>query len=247
MLFATVLTALVLEGYGHSWTGFSEYVPENKDAVRAKTLWDWLDLLIVPAVLAVGAFFLEGSRKRSEQAVESDRQRQQTLDAYFGYVSELLLAGHFSNSSTSQAARELVRTRTLAALRLLDGRRKAQVLQFLYEARLIYSSPVISLNGADFRAALLDEATLSGAELRGAYFNGASIRYAKLVGTDLRGSDFSDADFTSSNMTDVRLVQARLNGADLRSATLKNTDFSDVDLSKVRMTYEQRWEVEKQT
>jgi Pentapeptide repeats (8 copies) len=246
-LAAAVLTALVLEGYNYSWTGFSEYVPTNKDAVRAKSLWDWLDLLVVPAVLAVAAFLLEGSRKRSEQAVEIDRQRQQTLDAYFDYVSELLLSGHFSALTTSQAARELARTRTLAALRLLDGRRKAQVLQFLYEARLIDSSPVISLNGADLRAALLDEATLSGAEMRGAYFNGASIRFATLSGSDLRGSDFSEADFNSSNLTDARLSQARLFGADLRSATLKGADLSGVDLSKVRMTYEQRCEVEKQT
>ncbi|WP_216920624.1 pentapeptide repeat-containing protein [Synechococcus sp. CCAP 1479/9] len=244
VLLATGSTALVLQGYEHGWTGFPEYVPANKDAVRAKTLWDWLDLLIVPTVLAVAAFLLEGSRKRSDQAVESDRQRQQTLEAYLDYVSELLLAGHLFTPNAPKCARKLVRTKTLVALRLLDGSRKAQVLQFLYEARLIDSSPgpVISLNGADLKAALLDEATLSGAEIRGAYFNGASIRSATLRETDLRGSDFSGADFTSSDLTRALLVQAKLAGACLRSATLKETDMSDVDLTKVRMTYEQRRE-----
>jgi hypothetical protein len=245
MLIVTVLALLAIDGYNYAWTGFSEYVPTSKDAVRAKTLWDWLDLLVVPAVLAVAAFLLDGSRKRSEQAVESDRQRQQTLDGYFDYISELLLSGHLSNSTASVPARELARTRTLTALRLLDGRRKAQVLQFLYEARLIDANPTINLNGADFRSAQLDEATLSGAELRGAYFTGASIRFATLLGADLRGSDFCSANFTSSNLTDAQLSQALLDGADLRTATLKNTDLSDVNLAKVKMTDEQRCQAEQ--
>lgn len=246
LLVVAIATALAIEGYGHAWTGFAEYVPKTKDAVREKTLWDWLDLLIVPAVLAIVAFLLDGSRKRSEQAVESDRQRQATLDGYFDYVSGLLLAGHLSNATTSRVARELARTRTLAALRLLDGMRKAQVLQFLYEARLIDSDPVVNLNGADFRLALLDEATLSGAELRGAYFNGASIRFATLSGADLRGSDFSGAKFGSSNLTGARLAQARLDDVDLRTAILENADLSDVDLTRVKMTAEQRAGAEQQ-
>lgn len=246
LLVVAIATALAIEGYDHAWTGFPEYVPKDKDAVREKTLWDWLDLLIVPAVLAIVAFLLDGSRKRSDQAVESDRQRQTTLEGYFDYVSDLLLAGHLSCATTSSVARKLVRTRTLAALRLLDGKRKAQVLQFLYEARLIDSNPVVNLNGADFRSALLDEATLSGAELRGAYFNGASIRFATLSGADLRGSDFSRAKFGSSNLTDARLAQARLDHVDLRTAVLGNADLSDVDLSRVKMTAEQRARAEQQ-
>jgi uncharacterized protein YjbI with pentapeptide repeats len=176
--------------------------------------------------------------------LESDRQRQQILDDYFAYISELLLAEHLSQETGLNLARELARTRTLTALRLLDGKRKAQVLQFLYEARLIDADPIIDLNGADFRDAFLDEATLSKAELRGVYFPGASIRHATLSGADLRGSDFSNVDFDGSNLTDVRFVQARLDGADLRTATLKNTDLSEVNLDKVKMTNEQRVQVE---
>jgi len=240
LLAMAIVTALAIKGYGYAWTGFSGYMPTNKDAVREKTLWDWLDLLIIPAVLAVVAFLLDGSRKRSEQAVESDRQRQQTLDCYFDYISELLLSGHLLNTTNSNYARELVRTRTLTALRLLDGKRKAQVLQFLFEARLIDPNPVVNLNGADFRFALLDEATLSGAELRGVYFNGASIRFATLADADLRGSDFSDASFSSSDLTGARFSQAKLNGADLRGATLHKTDLSDADLTKIKISHEQR-------
>jgi len=240
LLVLAVLLVLALEGYKYPWTGFAGSELHNGEHVLGKTLWDWLDLLIVPVVLAVGAFLLDGSRKRSEREVESDRQRQQTLDDYFAYVSELLLDNHLSEAAGSKPARELARTRTLTALRLLDGKRKAQVLQFLYEARLIDFDPVIQLNGADFRSAFLDEATLSGSELRGVHFSGASIRNATLVGADLRGSDFSNVDFHASNLTDTRLVQATLDGADLRTAILHNTDLSEVNLDKVKMTNAQR-------
>ncbi len=240
LLSGAVLTLLALKGYDLPWTGFAQHVPANKDAVPAKTLWDWMDLLVVPVVLALGAFLLEGSRKKSERITESDRQKQQVLDGYLHYISELLLSGHLSNATTGAVARGLARTRTLAALRQLDGKRKAQILQFLYEARMIYSDPVINLNGADFRGALLDEATLSGAELRGVYFNAASIRNAVLVGSDLRGSDFTSVDFTSSNLSKARLAQAKLDHANIRAARVDDVDLSDVDLGKIKMTYQQR-------
>lgn len=240
LLCVAILVALVLEGYCHPWTGFSAHQTPQGNPVPAKTLWDWLDLLIVPLVLAVGAFLLDGSRKRAEREVESDRQRQQTLDEYFAYISDLLLEKHLFDNSRSNHARDLARTRTLTALRLLDGKRKAQILQFLYEARLIDAEPVIQLNGADLTGASLDEATLSGAELRGVHFSGASIRRANLVGADLRGSDFSDADFSAADLTNARLVQAILDRANLKTATLRNTDLTDINLKKVKLTNEQR-------
>lgn len=240
LLCLAALLALVLEGYDYQWTGFGEHKSPQGDLVPAKALWDWLDLLIVPFVLAVGAFLLDGSRKRSERVIENDRQKQQILDAYFAYISDLLLEKHLTEDSDSNYARELARTRTLTALRLLDGKRKAQLLQFLYEARLIDEEPVIQLNGADLTGALLDEATLSGAELRGIYFSGASICRAYLVRADLRGSDFSGADFSATDLTDARLVQATLDRANLKTAILTNSDITDVDLTNVLLTSEQR-------
>jgi Pentapeptide repeats (8 copies) len=240
LLCLAALVALVLEGYKHPWTGFPSHQAPNGDWVPAKRLWDWLDLLVVPVVLAVGAFLLDASRKRSERETERDRQKQQILDEYFAYISELLLDKDLSQESASNPVREVARTRTLTALRLLDGMRKAQLLQFLYEARLISADPVIQLNGADLRGASLDEATLSGAELRGVYFCGASIRRASLMGADLRGSDFSDASFEGTDLTGARLVQTILDRADLRTAILKNADLSEVNLDKVEMTNGQR-------
>jgi uncharacterized protein YjbI with pentapeptide repeats len=240
ILSVVVVIALIREGYDHPWTGFGEHEAPSGMLVPAKTFWDWLELLVVPLVLAIGAFLLDGSRKRSEREVEADRQRQTILDEYFKYISDLLLEKYLLDDSGSNRARNLARTRTLAALRLLDGKRKAQVLQFLYEARLIGPEPIVQLNGADFRCAVLDEATLTGAELRGVYFTDASMRRARLVGADLRGSDFSGVDFSASDLAGARLAQARLDRADLRTAKLTDTDLTDVDLANVLLPPEQR-------
>ncbi len=229
---SAALGAFVFFGYQHEWTGFGPRDGTEGQAVPGKTLWDWLELLIVPIVLAAGAFLLDGSRRRSDQRLERDRQRQQVLDAFFSDISELLLSGGLTDSEQRSSARTLARTRTLIALRQLDGGRKAQLLQFLYEGGLIGSNPVIEMVGADLSGALLDEASLRGAVLRGVYFNGASIRRATLAAADLRGSSFSRVDFYKADLTNASLAQADLDRANFEAANLKNADLRDVDLSE---------------
>lgn len=241
MVTASVVTAgmLAYHGYGYTWTGFGPQIMTTGEPVPAKTLWDWLDLLIVPVVLAVGAFLLDGSRRRSDREVENDRQRQQVLDAFFAYISDLLLERGLRDDDPPCYVRDLARLRTLSALRQLDGKRKVELLQFLYEAGLINHKPVIHLTGGDLRDAMLDEATLQGAELRGVYFEGASIRRANLTNTDMRGSDFTRVDFSGADLTGSRLAQANFCAATFRSAILK-----DADLGDVRLTTEQRSEID---
>jgi hypothetical protein len=220
LLFTLVFVAgLVLVGYfirkGYClpWTGFGTAIDGDGKLQPAKTLWDWLELLIVPIFLAVGAWALDGSRKKSDSRVEADRQRQSTLDDYLKSMTDMLIEGKLTGPSAIPAAKDIARTRTLAALRGLDGARKAQLLQFLYEAGLIGPAPVVQLNGADLGGAQLDESVLRGVELRGVYFPNASFKRATLVDADLRGSDFAGADFSGANLKGANLIQANLSGA----------------------------------
>ena len=209
--------------------GFAPSVDQDGKTVPAKTMWDWLDLLIVPLFIAFAAFALDGSRKHAEQTLERDRQRQQVLEGYFDRVTDLLLNGKLSGESGDRGG--VARTRTLAALRLLDGPRKAQLLQFIYEAGLITRPPVIQLNGAILDGVDLDEATLSGSEIRGAFFRGASLKGANLADADLRGSDFSKANFGGANLRGALLTQAIMRKAMLRGACLANAQIDQVDFS----------------
>src|SRR4051794_38048549 len=65
------LILLIVIGYGFTWTGFghSRITKEDSEEVRqARTLWDWMQLLIVSAVLAgVGLWF---------SGVQSEAQRE---------------------------------------------------------------------------------------------------------------------------------------------------------------------------
>jgi hypothetical protein len=45
-----------------------------------KGLWDWLDLLIVPAAIAVGVFLLDRRQRERDRAAEEDRQRRHQLE-----------------------------------------------------------------------------------------------------------------------------------------------------------------------
>jgi hypothetical protein len=64
-----------------SWTGFGQ--TEVKPNVQpAKTLWDWLELLIIPSVLAIGCYLLSRSENRATQAAAERRAQDDTLQAY---------------------------------------------------------------------------------------------------------------------------------------------------------------------
>ncbi len=193
-----LLAAIVVVGYwaiypddSPLWTGFGAY-DEQANGPRAKTLWDWFELLIIPIFLIIGAGWLNKSQKDNEREIETDRQRQTTLDAYLNCMTDLLLKEDLQTPTKFSIAR----TRTLTVLHGVDDGRKAQVLQFLYEAGLIDKKPDIPLTGANLQSANLDNANLSNVEIRGTYFNNCSLRNATLVKSDLRGSDFSNADLT---------------------------------------------------
>ncbi|MGZ3611524.1 MAG: hypothetical protein ACXVBU_15830, partial [Ktedonobacteraceae bacterium] len=59
--------------------------------VQGKTLWDWLQLLIIPVVLALGGYLFTYTTGRTEREIASDRQCEEALQAYIDKISELLL------------------------------------------------------------------------------------------------------------------------------------------------------------
>jgi uncharacterized protein YjbI with pentapeptide repeats len=216
------------------WAGFGD-----------KTLWNILELLIVPAVLAIGAFYLEeqasnrqeqiaDERYKQEQRIASSRYQQETLKAYFDQMTQLLLEKNLRNSKPESEVRSIARARTLTALRELDETRKGLLLKFLHEAKLIsQNKTVVSLSDADLSGADLTGANLShadltggkltGGKLSGAYLSGAYLSYARLRGTDLRGAYLSGA---------------YLRLADLEDANLTGTENLDPDRVKAAKNWE---------
>lgn len=117
-------------------TGFTE-----------KTLWDWLDLLIIPAVLALGVLWVNWISQRNEQRradrenqiereIASERNQETVLQTYLDRMTELLLKENLRNSQPEDEVRTVAKTRTLTILRSLEKERKNTVLGFLVEAEL---------------------------------------------------------------------------------------------------------------
>jgi len=196
-----------------------------------KTLWDWLQLLIVPIVLAVASFWFTLQQDTRQQATEEQRAQDAALQAYLDKTGELMLKqdAPLRESEEGDEVNTLARSRTLTVLSTLDGERKARVVLFLYESRLIIKDrPVLELRGADLSdAAFLGLANLSDASLQGVNLSNANLSGANLSGADLSGADLSGADLSNANLSNANLSGVNLGDAELSYANLSGANLSE--------------------
>jgi hypothetical protein len=160
-------------------------------AVVDKPLWAWLQLLVVPAVLAVGGYLFIRSENRRAQELAERRAQDEALQAYLDQIGQLLLDKDrpFRQAKEGGEVQTLAQARTLAVLTRLDGERRGTLVRFLYDAGLISPDfPVIDLYGADLREASLGGASLQGVQLGGANLSGATLAGANLSGFGLSGA-----------------------------------------------------------
>lgn len=242
--------------------GFDRYIVHKDEYHRGKTLWDWMELLVVPIVLATGAWWLNKSERENEHEIAEknreedgriadERRHQSTLEAYFDRMVELLLEHDLmDNESERKVLSTIARTRTLAVLRSLDANRKGHVVQFLYESGLISTERVVvnlseadlsganlfwaNLRGAHLSKVNLSEADLSGlVDLRDAHLIRTNLQRTDLIGADLRGAKLIGADLRRAKLSGAHLNNIDLSMADLCGASLIGADLSGADLSNV--------------
>jgi hypothetical protein len=147
-------------------------------------------------------------------------------------MTQLLLHGGDLQAPGKKKLRTVARARTLTVLRVLDGVRKATILQFLNEAGLITSSrqekdklgippeAIVSLAGANLVGANLEGAELVLAELKGANLERACLNKAHLNGANLEGANLRGANLREANLEGAFLDEANLEGANLQGATM---------------------------
>lgn len=136
------------------------------------TLWQWLKLLIVPAVIAAGGIWFNRQQRDREMEIAEQRAQHEALQAYLDQISQLLTDEKrpLRRASPGDNLSAVARARTLRVVFRLDGDRKARVVQFLYESGLITKNrPVLDLRGADLRDADLSRANLNEANLSNAH------------------------------------------------------------------------------
>jgi hypothetical protein len=205
----------------------TEETKQSRWGFRGMTVREWLELLIVPLMLALitvvftwqqnerqqdletkrtnHAQKIENQRAESEQDIEEQRTQDAALQAYLDQMSSLMIGKNsLRNSEEDSEVRTLARARTLTVLGRLDPKHKKAVVQFLVDAKLVQSvderPPIVGLSGAN----------LSGANLEGA---------------DLSGADLSDVNLENANLDNAYLDDANLERADLDHATMENAFF----------------------
>jgi uncharacterized protein YjbI with pentapeptide repeats len=240
---ATAVAAVVVlirVGQHYQWTGFGESVQSKQDSQEIqprKTLWDWLQLFIVPLALAAIGLWFSAQQDTRQQQLEEQRAQNAALQAYLDQMSQLMLQGGLRSSDKDSEVRTLARARTQTVLGQLDSDRKASVVQFLYEASLINGEdPVLNLSGVGLRGANLSQLDLSGANL-----SGAVLREADLHDTNLSDADLSVAEMNNANLSDATMSGANMSGAKLKYASLSRAvlnkaDLPDAELSGANMS-----------
>jgi uncharacterized protein YjbI with pentapeptide repeats len=224
-----------------------------------KTLWDWLQLLIVPVVLSlITVVFawqqdirqdqIESKRANAERELARERAQDEALQAYLSQMSSLLLEKDLRESPKDSEARTLARARTLTVLSRLNSDRKARLLQFLYEAGLLHKeNRVIDLTGAYLSGIDLHFSNLSGGSpfliAASAGFrtdkpsNAANLRGAILRDANLEDAVLSDTDLIEADLSEADLSHADLGGADLFTANLQEANLSNAHLAGADLSF----------
>lgn len=210
-------------------------------------------LLLASVILAVASIVLSilqnqaaaNSTTMQNQATATAQQRQTDLDmakdqqegtalqAYLAQMSNFLLAGHLAISRPDTEVRKSAQALTLALLPELKGTRKAKVIRFLYEEKLLGDIQegklaIVSLQGMDLSQVDLSGADLYGADLSGANLTKANLSKAKLIGASLTNADLTGAIFADADLTEADLSWARgLTSQQLDGALLSETIMPD--------------------
>jgi hypothetical protein len=207
------------------WTGF-----------RNKTAWEFLQLLIVPLMLAAIGFWFTAQQDARQQKIENQRAQQaqkienqraeaerelaeqqaqdEALQAYLDQMSQLMLERKLLEAEQGDPVHTLAQARTSTAILRLDAEHNHSVTRFLINSGLAVRS--------EGSPRLLREITLSHAKLSDAYLYKADLSGATLEGADLSGASLKGADLSgptvlvnAEGITNEKLAQqaASLEGA----------------------------------
>lgn len=215
------------------WTGFIQ-----------KTLWDWMQLLIIPVVLSIGGLLFSRRQQLNEQQRNEETQQEAMLQSYIDrmskLISKLIIDNNLGDSNSSAAIRSIARALTMATAKRLNPQRKAFLIQFLHESGLIRNNKdggIVDMTGVDLTKAELILVDLSNVDLRGANLREAVLHKVNLSHANLEKVCFCKAILSGSNFKAANLCKAHLERADLRYAKMSNANLTQMNAKKADLRH----------
>lgn len=223
VLFAIIIIYNAVFPYSSpGWMGFIENTTSDE---KIKTLWDWLDLLIVPISIGIVGWIYKDYENQKEESRQKENNYTDLFNNYLKNISELILKEGLLESN--EYAMNLARSLTIVALENLDGERKGQILQFLKESNVLQN---INLLGANFRNCDLEGIVLKNQIFKGIDFSHSNLTNSFLDGTEFIACNLSSANFSYSSLLNVNFEYSILKNSIIRNTDLKSVNFFGVEL-----------------
>lgn len=223
-----------------------------------KTLWDLLQLFLVPLVLAVVAFAFNAGQASSSQQLEDQSAQEQVVNTYLDQMSNLVLQNHLHDSQLGDPVRAIAQALTLTALSRLDSEHKNIIILFLYRADLLKyhyymhnetdcgdpnvlkkqfqdELPIITLSQGNIEGVSINNLSLRCIDLHNMYLKGSDFSTSELDRADLGLSFAMDANFSYASMIAANLYYLDLENANLQGAKLDYANMEGVCLSHAQL------------
>ena len=228
-IFGIFVARLMLRISRLNWSGFHD-----------KRFWDWLDLLIVPIFLALGAFYIENQADSRNEKNLNNRREQEIIFIYIQEMNKLIVKNENKNTphlpSIPIEKQKIAKAMTLNLFDEVNPERASKMVTFLADSFLINCQdgfdkdcdPTIHLEGANLKLIELENLNLQKPfNLQKAVLNQADLSQAKL--SNVNGVD---AKLRRANLSKAKLNKVDLIDADLRNANLRNANLRDAYLSE---------------
>jgi len=255
---------LGLKGYGKVQIAKeTQEAQETKHTITyelhpGKTLWDWLQLLLVPVVLAIVAFSFNAGQASMNQQLEQQSMQEQVVNTYLGQMSNLLLQYRLHDSQLGDPIRAIAQAITLTALDRLDSEHKYIIILFLYRADLLKyhyykhgetecgvpkvlkkefsdEQPIITLSQGNIEGVTINDLSLRCIDLHNMNLEGSNFSTSVLDRADLGLSLATDADFSYTSMNAANLYYLDLSDANLQGALLQYANMRGICLYRARL------------
>ncbi|TRU35934.1 MAG: pentapeptide repeat-containing protein [Microcystis aeruginosa Ma_MB_F_20061100_S20] len=210
------------------WSGFQK-----------KSFWDWLQLLIIPLMLALGAFYLNSAADFRDNQIAQEQKQQEILTDYFSKMQDLIVETKKSKQTpgskeSNSKERLLLEFRptaqalTLSVLEQLDGKRKGKVITYLAESQLITITADNNVTADNNKPSPQPEIKLDGANLDDIKLgnNGQRNSLNENEMTIIDKIKINNASMKRANLSGLQLLDSDLSGSNLENATLENVDFT---------------------